>query len=160
MMKNTTVIYVQMIRSLCIQLLQEMDTDNINLIQKTARIVLLETNVQRVRTWQKLSNVTYGKSWYKYYRSVILWNGKKFIHREKKPLNEYLRTVKKTMDYDSQGWCGLKKNQQNAWLIFACHNLEENVLRGKCRKKAIKKFNISFKIYKKTISFRKIAYIQ
>lgn len=49
-MKNTTVIYVQMIRSLCIQLLQEMDTDNINLIQKTARIVLLETNVQRVRT--------------------------------------------------------------------------------------------------------------
>ena len=50
MMKNTTVIYVQMIRSLCIQLLQEMDTDNINLIQKTARIVLLETNVQRVRT--------------------------------------------------------------------------------------------------------------
>ena len=50
MMKNTTVIYVQMIRSLYIQLLQEMDTDNINLIQKTARIVLLETNVQRVRT--------------------------------------------------------------------------------------------------------------
>ena len=50
MMKNTTVIYVQMIRSLCIQLPQEMDTDNINLIQKTARIVLLETNVQRVRT--------------------------------------------------------------------------------------------------------------
>ena len=36
-------------------------------------------------------------------RSVILWNGKKFIHREKKPLNEYLRTVKKTMDYVSQG---------------------------------------------------------
>lgn len=50
MMKNKTVIYVQMIRSLCIQLLQEMDTDNRNRIQKTARIVLLETNVQRVRT--------------------------------------------------------------------------------------------------------------
>ena len=104
MMKNTTVIYVQMIRSLCIQLLQEMDTDNINRIQKTARIVLLETNVQRVRTWQKLSNVTYGKSLENMpMRSVILWNGKKFIHREKKPLNEYLRTVKKTMDYVSQG---------------------------------------------------------
>lgn len=36
-------------------------------------------------------------------RSVILWSGKKFIHREKKPLNEYLRTVKKTMDNVSQG---------------------------------------------------------
>lgn len=45
---------------------------------------------------------------------------------------------------------GLRKNQQNAWLIFACHNLKKMSLwRGKYRKKPSKKFNISFKIYKK-----------
>lgn len=44
----------------------------------------------------------------------------------------------------------LKKNQQNAWLIFACHNLKKMSLwRGKYRRKPSKKFNISFKIYKK-----------
>ena len=30
-------------------------------------------------------------------RSVILWNGKKSIHREKKPMERVFATVKKTM---------------------------------------------------------------
>lgn len=34
---------------------------------------------------------------------------------------------------------GLKKNQQNAWLIFACHNLKKMSLwRGKYRRKPSK----------------------
>ena len=104
MMKNTTVIYVQMIRSLCIQLLQEMDTDNINRIQKTARADCKENN------------------------------GLRFTRLK-----------------------GLKKNQQNAWLIFACHNLKKMSLwRGKYRRKPSKNSIYPSKYTKKTISFRKL----
>lgn len=50
---------------------------------------------------------------------------------------------------------GLKKNQQNAWLIFACHNLKKMSLwRGKYRRKPSKKIQyILQNIQKKTISF-------
>ena len=64
----------------------------------------LRNKCTKSKNMTKLLNDTYGKSLENMpMRSVILWNGKKFIHKEKKPLNEYLRTVKKTMDHVSQG---------------------------------------------------------
>ena len=52
---------------------------------------------------------------------------------------------------------GLKKNQQNAWLIFACHNLKKMSLwRGKYRRKPSKSSTYPSKYTKKTISFRKL----
>ena len=56
---------------------------------------------------------------------------------------------------------GLKKNQQNAWLIFACHNLKKMSLwRGKCRKKQSKNSIYPSKYTKKDNFISKIAYIQ
>ena len=52
---------------------------------------------------------------------------------------------------------GLKKKQQNAWLIFACHNLKKMSLwRGKYRRKPSKNSIHPSKYTKKTISFRKL----
>ena len=52
---------------------------------------------------------------------------------------------------------GLKKNQQNAWLIFACHNLKKMSLwRGKYRRKPSKSSTYPSKYPKKTISFWKL----
>ena len=104
MMKNTTVIYVQMIRSLCIQLLQEMDTETIERV-----FVDCKEN-----------------------------NGLRFTRLK-----------------------GLKKNQQNAWLIFACHNLKKMSLwRGKYRRKPSKNSIYPPKYTKKDNFISKIAYIQ
>ena len=85
-----------------------------------------------------------------------------YPQKKKKPLNEYLRTVKENNGLRFTRLKGLKKNQQNAWLIFACHNLKKMSLwRGKYRRKPSKKFNISFKnIQKKDNFISKIAYIQ
>lgn len=56
---------------------------------------------------------------------------------------------------------GLKKNQQNAWLIFACHNLKKMSLwRGKYRRKSSKNSIYPSKYTKKDNFISKIAYIQ
>ena len=56
---------------------------------------------------------------------------------------------------------GLKKNQQNAWLIFACHNLKKMSLwRGKYRRKPSKNSIYPSKYTKKDNFISKIAYIQ
>ena len=56
---------------------------------------------------------------------------------------------------------GLKKNQQNAWLIFACHNLKKMSLwRGKYRRKPSKNSIHPSKYTKKDNFISKIAYIQ
>ena len=56
---------------------------------------------------------------------------------------------------------GLKKNQQNAWLIFACHNLKKMSLwRGKYRRKPSKSSTYPSKYTKKDNFISKIAYIQ
>ena len=56
---------------------------------------------------------------------------------------------------------GLKKNQQNAWLIFACHNLKKMSLwRGKYRRKPSKNSIYPPKYTKKDNFISKIAYIQ
>ena len=56
---------------------------------------------------------------------------------------------------------GLKKNQQNAWLIFACHNLKKMSLwRGKYRRKPSKNSIYPLKYTKKDNFISKIAYIQ
>ena len=56
---------------------------------------------------------------------------------------------------------GLKKNQQNAWLIFACHNLKKMSLwRGKYRRKPSKTSIYPSKYTKKDNFILKIAYIQ
>jgi len=56
---------------------------------------------------------------------------------------------------------GLKKNQQNAWLIFACHNLKKMSLwRGKNRRKPSKSSIYPSKYTKKDNFISKIAYIQ
>ena len=56
---------------------------------------------------------------------------------------------------------GLKKNQQNAWLIFACHNLKKiSLWRGKYRRKPSKSSIYPSKYTKKDNFISKIAYIQ
>ena len=56
---------------------------------------------------------------------------------------------------------GLKKNQQNAWLIFACHNLKKMSLwRGKYRRKPSKNSINPSKYTKKDNFILEIAYIQ
>ena len=56
---------------------------------------------------------------------------------------------------------GLKKNQQNAWLIFACHNLKKMSLwRGKYRRKSSKSSVYSSKYRKKDNFIFEIACIR
>ena len=56
---------------------------------------------------------------------------------------------------------GLKKNQQNAWLIFACHNLKKMSLwRGKIEENHRNLLYILQNIQKKDNFISKIAYIQ
>lgn len=54
---------------------------------------------------------------------------------------------------------GLKKNQQNAWLIFACHNLKKMSLwRGKNRRKPSKSSIYPSKYTKKQFHFENCLY--
>ena len=52
--------------------------------------------------------------------------GRHLIQRRKKRSNGCLRECKeKQWDFGFTRLKGLKKNQHNAWLIFACHNLKK-----------------------------------
>ena len=160
MMKNTTVIYVQMIRSLCIQLLQEMDTDNINRIQKTARIVLLETNCTKSKNMTKVIERHLWEEFREYddeIRHTMEW--KEIYPQRKETIERIFADCKENNGPRFTRLKGLKKNQQNAWLIFACHNLKKMSLwRGKNRRKPSKSSIYPSKYTKKQFHFENCLY--
>ena len=139
MMKNMTVIYAQTIRFLCIQPQQETDTDNINQMQKIER-----------HLWEEF------REYADEIRHTMEW--KEIYPQRKETIERVFADCKENNGLRFTRLKGLKKNQQNAWLIFACHNLKKMALwRGKYRRKHRKFQYILQNIQKRTISFQKFT---